>query len=70
MQSYVLHHEATKRLITALVLTSGIGGLGAEIAKNTIQTSVHSVIVHDTRRAEPSDLASNCYLSNSLIGQN
>jgi ubiquitin-activating enzyme E1 len=69
-QLYVLGREAMKKLSTASVLISGMGGLGVEVAKNTILAGVQSVTVHDTRHAQLSDLASNCYLSETSIGQN
>ncbi len=46
------------RLADAHVLISGMGGLGVEIAKNTILGGVKSVIVHDTDKVDFADLSS------------
>lgn len=39
--------ESTRRLFASNVLILGVQGLGAEIAKNVILTSVESVRLHD-----------------------
>lgn len=65
--SYVLGHEAMKRMQNANVLISGMRGLGVEIAKNVILGGVRSVTVHDQGVAEWRDLSSQvfetCFLS-------
>ena len=69
-QIYVLGLDAMKRLASSSVLISGMGGLGVEIAKNVILAGVQSVTIHDTRKAEIRDLASNFYLTEKSIGKN
>lgn len=56
--SYVLGHEAMKRMQNSYVLISGMRGLGVEIAKNVILGGVKGVTVHDQGVAEWRDLSS------------
>ncbi len=56
--SYVLGHDAMKRMQNSNVLISGMRGLGVEIAKNVILGGVRSVTVHDQGVAEWRDLSS------------
>lgn len=56
--SYVLGHDAMKRMQNSNVLISGMRGLGVEIAKNVILGGVKSVTVHDQGVAEWRDLSS------------
>lgn len=56
--SYVLGHDAMKRMQNSNVLISGMRGLGVEIAKNVILAGVRSVTVHDQGVAEWRDLSS------------
>lgn len=56
--SYVLGHDAMKRMQNSNVLISGMKGLGVEIAKNVILGGVKSVTVHDQGAAEWRDLSS------------
>lgn len=56
--SYVLGHDAMKRMQNSNVLISGMKGLGVEIAKNVILGGVKSVTVHDHGAAEWRDLSS------------
>lgn len=56
--SYVLGHEAMKRMQNSNVLISGMRGLGVEVAKNVILGGVRSVTVHDQGVAEWRDLSS------------
>lgn len=56
--SYVLGHDAMKRMQNSNVLISGMKGLGVEIAKNVILGGVKSVTVHDQGVAEWKDLSS------------
>lgn len=59
--SYVLGHDAMKRMQNANVLISGMRGLGVEIAKNVILGGVRSVTVHDQGVAEWRDLSSQVF---------
>ena len=52
------------------VLVSGLNGLGAEIAKNTILANVRSVTLHDDKLATAADCGSHFYLSESEVGKN
>lgn len=45
-------------MATAMVLVSGMTGLGVEIAKNVILAGVKSVTLHDQEDAQWSDLSS------------
>lgn len=56
--SYVLGHDAMKRMQSSNVLVSGLRGLGVEIAKNVILGGVKSVTLHDQGVAEWRDLSS------------
>lgn len=56
--SYVLGHDAMKRMQNSSVLVSGMRGLGVEIAKNVILGGVRGVTVHDQGVAEWRDLSS------------
>jgi ubiquitin-activating enzyme E1 len=69
-QLYVLGHEAMRRMAASDVLISGINGLGVEIAKNVILSGVKSVTLHDQQKCTLTDLSSQFYLNESLIGQN
>ena len=68
--SYVLGHDAMKRMQSSNVLVSGLRGLGVEIAKNVILGGVKSVTLHDQGTAEWRDLSSQvcvCVLGNRFI---
>jgi ubiquitin-activating enzyme E1 len=69
-QILVLGADAMKKLASASVLICGVGGLGVEVAKNVILAGAKAVTVHDRRAVALSDLASNFYVSESVIGQN
>jgi len=69
-QLYVLGHEAMKNMSNASILLSGLGGLGAEIAKNLILSGVKKVVLHDTKLCTWKDLSSNFYLDESCLGKN
>lgn len=56
--SYVLGHEAMRRMQLSNVLISGMKGLGIEVAKNVVLGGVKSVTIHDQANAEWLDLAS------------
>ncbi|CAF5065752.1 unnamed protein product, partial [Rotaria sp. Silwood1] len=69
-QLYVMGKEAMHQLASAHVLISGMRGLGVEIAKNIILCGAKSVIVHDCGNVDFRDLSSQCYFTESNIGQN
>lgn len=69
-QLYVLGADAMRKMQTADILISGLGGVGVEIAKNIILGGVKSVTLHDDRNCTTRDLSSQFYLSKSAIGQN
>lgn len=60
---YVLGHEAMRRLGSAAVLVAGMGGLGAEIAKNVALAGVGQLVIQDTRSATYEDLSTNFFLT-------
>lgn len=66
--SYVLGHEAMRRMQTSDVLISGVGSLGVEIAKNVVLAGVKSVTLHDTKQVTVSDLSAQYFLSKEDIG--
>lgn len=69
-QIYALGLEAMKRMATASVLISGLGGLGVEIAKNIVLMGVNKVTLHDKENAKLDDLASQFFLTEEDIGKN
>lgn len=69
-QILVLGLDAMKKMATASVLITGMGGLGVEIAKDVILAGVRSVTIHDQENVKMSDLASQFYLSEEDIGHN
>ncbi|XP_013787170.1 ubiquitin-like modifier-activating enzyme 1 [Limulus polyphemus] len=69
-QLYVLGHDAMRRMASADVLISGMGGLGVEIAKNIILGGVKSVTVHDDSLCELNDLSSQFYFKKADVGKN
>ena len=54
---YVLGHDAMRKMATSNILISGMGGLGAEIAKNVVLGGVRSVTIHDQKNASYADLS-------------
>ena len=58
LSSYVLGHEAMRRMGASNVLVSGMRGLGVEIAKNVVLAGVKSVTIHDEQEAAWLDLSS------------
>uniref|UniRef100_A0A673XX41 E1 ubiquitin-activating enzyme n=1 Tax=Salmo trutta TaxID=8032 RepID=A0A673XX41_SALTR len=70
LRSYVLGHDAMKRMQSSNVLVSGLRGLGVEIAKNVILGGVKSVTLHDQGQAEWRDLSSQFYLREEDLGKN
>ena len=57
LSSYVLGHEAMKKMSVAHVLVVGLNGLGVEIAKNVVLAGVKSVTLWDPTPAEITDLS-------------
>ena len=62
-QLYTVGKEAMLRMSNYTVLISGLGGAGAEIAKNAILAGMKTVDLHDDTPAQWSDLSSNFYLT-------
>ena len=56
--SYVLGHEAMRKMAHSNVLIAGMGGLGVEIAKNVVLGGVKSVTIQDTEKTTWFDLSS------------
>ena len=56
--SYVLGHEAMRRMASSNVLIAGMKGLGVEVAKNIVLGGVKSVTIQDTEKAAWGDLTS------------
>ena len=69
-QLYVLGHEAMRRMQASDVLICGMGGVGAEIAKNIVLAGVKSVTVYDAHAASHDDLATQFFLREQDIGRN
>ncbi|KAF7249672.1 Ubiquitin-like modifier-activating enzyme 1 [Varanus komodoensis] len=69
-QLYTLDHKAMQKMSMADVLVSGMKGLGVEIAKNIILAGVNSVTLHDQDNVKWSDLSSQFYLSENVVGKN
>lgn len=69
-QLAVLGHDAMRRMQTADILISGLGGLGVEIAKNIILGGTKSVTLHDTKNCSVKDLSSQFYLNKCCLGKN
>lgn len=61
-QRYVLGDNAMQRMAQSDVLLVGLGGLGAEIAKNIVLAGVKSLTVQDDRVATIYDLGSQFFL--------
>ena len=57
-QLYVLGHEAMYKMQNSNILIFGMGGLGAEIAKNIILAGVKSVTIFDKQNVSYDDLSS------------
>lgn len=69
-QLAVYGRESMKRMAAASVLVCGLGGLGAEVAKNVILAGVKAVTLHDTKAATLKDLGTQFYLSEADVGTN
>lgn len=57
--------EAMRKLLTAPIIISGLGGLGVEIAKNIILTGVKKVVLHDTWLTTIDAFSSQFYIEES-----
>jgi ubiquitin-activating enzyme E1 len=57
-QLYVLGHEAMYKMQNSNILILGMGGLGAEIAKNIVLAGVKSVTIFDKQNVSYDDLSS------------
>ncbi|ESO13134.1 hypothetical protein HELRODRAFT_184875 [Helobdella robusta] len=62
--------EAQKRLRSARVLVIGLGGLGAEIAKNIILAGVDLVTFLDDKKVEDKDFKSQFFIRREHLGNN
>jgi len=69
-QRLMLGEAAMKRMAVSTVFISGLGGLGAEIAKNIALAGVKQLTLHDTKNASWNDLATNFYITSNDIGRN
>jgi len=69
-QLYVLGHEAMRKMAAANILVCGMGGLGAEIAKDLVLGGVKSVMLQDDTVATYKDLSSQFFLRESDLGKN
>lgn len=57
-QAQALGEEAQQRVAAASVLVVGLGGCGAEVAKNLVLSGVRCVCLHDDEAATPDDMTS------------
>lgn len=62
--------DAVAKQSACSVFLSGIGPLGVEIAKNTVLSGVRRLTMHDTKKADFSDLAGQFFLAEADIGHN
>jgi ubiquitin-activating enzyme E1 len=69
-QLAVVGIEAMKLIVSSSVLISGLGGLGAEIAKNLLLAGIGRLVLHDCKPVQVTDLASNFCLGSTSIGEN
>ena len=67
---FALGISALKKMEKASIFISGMNGLGIEIAKNIVLSGINFVMIHDTHLTTLSDLASQFYLKQSMVGQN
>ena len=65
--SYVLGHEAMRKMGATNVLISGMKGLGVEIAKNVILAGVKSVTIHDPEEIKIEHLSSQVSLLECVV---
>ena len=69
-QIYAIGMDAMKKLKASSVLISGVGGLGAEIAKDLILTGIDNITLLDDKVVEMADVGANFCVSESDIGKN
>ena len=69
-QIYAIGMDAMKKLKASSVLISGMGGLGAEIAKDLILTGIDNITLLDDKVVEMADVGVNFCVSESDIGKN
>jgi ubiquitin-activating enzyme E1 len=69
-QLYAIGHDAMQKMSEASVLICGLGGLGVEVAKNTILSGFKSVTLYDNENVKMSDLSSQYYFSSRDVGRN
>ena len=69
-QLYVLGKEGMANMAKSSILICGLGGLGVEIAKNTVLAGVKSVTLYDDKVVTINDLSSQFFLQPSDIGMN
>jgi len=62
--------DAQKRLRKSKVLLIGMGGLGAEIAKNLVLSGIDSITLMDDRNVEEVNFTSQFFLKQEDIGRN
>ncbi|KAK2140135.1 hypothetical protein LSH36_1471g00014 [Paralvinella palmiformis] len=62
--------DAQKRLRAAAVLLVGVGGIGAEVAKNIVLAGVNSLLLLDHRKVTEVDFCSQFLLTRDDIGKN
>ena len=62
--------DAQKRLRKSKVLLIGLGGLGAEIAKNLTLSGIDSITLMDDRLVEEVDFTSQFFLKSTDVGKN
>ena len=65
----VMGIDAVAKQAKARILISGLGYLGAEIAKNIILAGCKELIIHDTENVKKTDLP-NIFLSKADLGKN
>ena len=69
-QLYVLGKDSMSKLAAASVLIVGASGLGVEIAKNVILSGAKEVIIHDNSLVTHTDLSSNPFITEEMVGKN
>lgn len=62
--------ESQKRLRTAKILISGLGGIGAEVTKNIILSGVHAVKLNDANSVTEDDFCSQFLAPRTSLGKN
>ena len=61
--------DAQKRLRKSKVLLIGMGGLGAEIAKNLVLSGIDSITLMDDRNVEEVNFTSQFFLKQEDVGR-